>query len=198
MNILTQKIQTETIVKGSRFIAELFPCESQSDARELLKDQKTKYQDATHVCHAFVIGKSQEVLGMSDDGEPSGTAGRPMLDVCKGSGITNFILTVTRYFGGTLLGTGGLVKAYGDAAKQAIELARSQNAIEELLAKKDFSFSCDYGLYESIKHALGDYKIYELTETFLDNVTLSGKILEEQFDQAAERIKNMSLGKIIL
>ena len=107
MDVLIKQVQTELVIKNSRFINELFICDSQSSARDLIKAQKEKYQDATHVCHAFVIGENAEVLGMSDAGEPSGTAGRPMLDVLKGSGITNIVLTVTRYFGGTLLGTGG-------------------------------------------------------------------------------------------
>ena len=78
---------------------------------EYVKSQKAKYADATHVVHAFVIGPGAEVMGMSDDGEPSGTAGRPALDVLRGRGCTNTVLTITRWFGGTLLGTGGLVKA---------------------------------------------------------------------------------------
>ena len=109
MNCILEHFQTELVIKHSRFIAEVFPVENQAAARELLKEQKQKYFDSTHVVHAFVIGKNAEILGMSDDGEPSGTAGRPVLDVLKGSGCTNIILTVTRYFGGTLLGTGGLV-----------------------------------------------------------------------------------------
>ena len=121
MDILTKSIQFEEVIKGSRFLSELIPCDSQAAARELIKAQKAKYADATHVVHAFVIGPGAEVMGMSDDGEPSGTAGRPVLDVLKGRKCTNTVLTVTRWFGGTLLGTGGLVKAYSGGAKQVIE-----------------------------------------------------------------------------
>lgn len=198
MNVLTSKIETELIIKNSRFINELFICDSQKAARDLIKAQKEKYQDATHVCHAFVIGQNAEVLGMSDDGEPSGTAGRPMLDVLKGSGITNIVLTVTRYFGGTLLGTGGLVKAYGDGAKSVIEKAKEENAIEELVEKTDFCFSMDYGLAETIKRKIADFKLYDVEEEYSDTVTLKGKILAEQFDEFSARIKNLSLGKINL
>ena len=161
-----------------------------------LKSQKEKYQDASHVCHAFVIGNNAEVLGMSDAGEPSGTAGRPMLDVLKGSGITNIVLTVTRYFGGTLLGTGGLVKAYGDCAKSAIEKALEENAVEEILEKKEFSISMDYGLYETVKRKISDFKLYDISEDYSDVVLLKGKILAEQFDDFAARIKNLSGGRI--
>ena len=198
MNCLTKKIETELVVKNSRFINELFICESQSVARDLIKSQKEKYQDASHVCHAFVIGNNAEVLGMSDAGEPSGTAGRPMLDVLKGSGITNIVLTVTRYFGGTLLGTGGLVKAYGDCAKSAIEKAFKENAVEEILEKKEFSISMDYGLYETVKRKISDFKLYDISEDYSDVVLLKGKILAEQFDDFAQRIKNLSGGRINL
>ena len=196
MNCLTKKIETELVVKNSRFINELFICESQSAARDLIKSQKEKYQDASHVCHAFVIGNNAEVLGMSDAGEPSGTAGRPMLDVLKGSGITNIVLTVTRYFGGTLLGTGGLVEAYGDCAKSAIEKALEENAVEEILEKKEFSISMDYGLYETVKRKISDFKLYDISEDYSDVVVLKGKILAEQFDDFAARIKNLSGGRI--
>lgn len=198
MDVLIKEVQTELVIKNSRFINELFICDSQSSARDLVKAQKEKYQDATHVCHAFVIGENAEVLGMSDAGEPSGTAGRPMLDVLKGSGITNIVLTVTRYFGGTLLGTGGLVKAYGDCAKSAVEKAREENAVEELVDKTDFCFSMDYGLFETIKRQIKDFKLYDVQEEYSDSVTLKGKILTEQFDDFSARIKNLSSGKIQL
>nr|WP_318682135.1 YigZ family protein [uncultured Treponema sp.] len=198
MDVLIKQVQTELVIKNSRFINELFICDSQSSARDLIKAQKEKYQDATHVCHAFVIGENAEVLGMSDAGEPSGTAGRPMLDVLKGSGITNIVLTVTRYFGGTLLGTGGLVKAYGDCAKSAVEKAREENAVEKLVYKTDFCFSMDYGLFETIKRQIKDFKLYDVQEEYSDSVTLKGKILTEQFDDFSARIKNLSSGKIQL
>ena len=129
MDILKEYISTELIIKNSRFLNELFPCSEQSEARGIIKAQKQKYADATHVVHAFVLGLSGEVLGMSDDGEPSGTAGHPALDVLKGKNCTNLVLTITRWFGGTLLGTGGLVKAYGDCAKSVLQAATENNLL---------------------------------------------------------------------
>ena len=117
MKVLLEESKAEIVIKNSRFISEVFPVETQAQAREKLHEVKQKYFDATHVVHAFSVGLKSETFGMSDDGEPSGTAGRPVLDVLKGSGITNILLTVTRYFGGTLLGTGGLVHAYSESAK---------------------------------------------------------------------------------
>lgn len=109
-----------------------FPVETQAQAREKLHEVKQKYFDATHVVHAFSVGLKSETFGMSDDGEPSGTAGRPVLDVLKGSGITNILLTVTRYFGGTLLGTGGLVHAYSESAKKFFPFARRNLMLKNL------------------------------------------------------------------
>lgn len=196
MNILSAEVTDETVIKGSRFIAEIFPCTTQAEARELLKKQKAKYSDATHVCHAFVLGANAEILGMSDDGEPSGTAGRPMLDVLKGHGCTNIMLTITRYFGGTLLGTGGLVKAYGGGAKSVLEKADAQNAFEPLIAKKAFSLTVPYPIYDEIKRYLNTLHIYELKEDFQTEIAIKGKIREDESKDFAEKIFDLSSGKI--
>ncbi|MCR5288423.1 MAG: YigZ family protein [Treponema sp.] len=194
MDILTCHVQTETIIKNSRFIAELIPCESQAQARELLKNQKIKYADATHVCHAFVLGSQGEVLGMSDAGEPSGTAGRPMLDVLKGRHCTGALLTVTRYFGGTLLGTGGLVKAYGGCAKSVIEQADAEHAFEQLVAKSSFSFVIPYPLYELVKRQFTLYHVSDVTESFTADVAITGKIYASEAEQLALYIRNLTNG----
>lgn len=197
MEVLTKYVCTELIVKNSRFINEAFVCRSQNEAREIIKNQKTKYADATHVVHAFVIGKSGEVMGMSDAGEPSGTAGRPMLDVLKGRKCTDILVTVTRYFGGTLLGTGGLVKAYGDSCKSVLEKAGEEGAFEELVPRTDFSFQCDYGLYEILKRTLEAYHILDLHEDFGEKITVSAKINSEEFADFSEKVRNLSKGEII-
>ena len=198
MKILTKQVQIETLVKGSRFLAEAIPCQKQEEARAILKAQKEKYADATHVVHAFVLGKAGEVMGMSDDGEPSGTAGRPVLDVLRGSGATDIMLTVTRWFGGTLLGTGGLVKAYGGAAKELLSQCQESGALEEYVPKTEFSFECDYGLYKSVKRAFDEFAIDGLSEEYTDKVKASGKIVELQYAAFCECLKNASAGAIRL
>lgn len=198
MNILTKEVQFEEIIKGSRFLSELIPCESQAQARDIIKSQKEKYADATHVVHAFIVGKNAEVMGMSDDGEPSGTAGRPTLDVLKGRNCTNLIVTITRWFGGTLLGTGGLVKAYGNGAKQVLEKAAAEGAFEELVEKSEFIFSTDYSLYKLIKNNFVNYDLYNLTEDFGTEITISGQIKADQLSDFAARLLNLSNGKIKL
>lgn len=183
---------TETIIKGSRFLSEAFVISSQAEVREKIKEQKQKYADATHVCHAFICGKNAEIMGMSDDGEPSGTAGRPMLDVLKGRNITNILVTVTRWFGGTLLGTGGLVHAYGDGVKSVLEITKT----EELIEKTDFIFECDYQQYQVVKKLFENYPISELNEEFGENITLSGKIYLSEFENMKSVIFDKSNGKI--
>ena len=108
----------EIIEKKSRFIATVRPVEKEEEALSFIEEMRKKYWDATHNCYAYVIGERQEVMRCSDDGEPGGTAGKPMLDVLLGEELYNTAVVVTRYFGGTLLGTGGLVRAYSKAVQE--------------------------------------------------------------------------------
>ena len=198
MDILENYISTELIIKNSRFLSELFPCKEQNEARGIVKAQKQKYADATHVVHAFVLGLSGEVLGMSDDGEPSGTAGHPALDVLKGRNCTNLVLTITRWFGGTLLGTGGLVKAYGDCAKAVLQVAEENNLLIPYVEKKEFAFSADYTLYQAIKRFLSNYNISDLVENFGTEVSVSGLIYSSEYEVFSTRLKDLSNGRITL
>lgn len=122
--------QGEITEKKSRFIATVRPVESEDEAVSFINETKKKYWDARHNCSAFVIGKRQELTRCSDDGEPAGTAGRPMLDVLLKENIHNVAVVVTRYFGGVLLGTGGLVRAYQQATKAGLSAS-------EIIEKKD-------------------------------------------------------------
>lgn len=123
--LLIKGAQAELVEKKSRFIATVRPVASEEEAAAFIDEMKKKYYDARHNCSAFVIGSRAELTRSSDDGEPSGTAGRPMLEVLLGSGIRNIAVVVTRYFGGTLLGTGGLVRAYSGAVKEALALCET-------------------------------------------------------------------------
>lgn len=114
----------EIIEKKSRFIATVKPVESEEEAVAFINEMKKKYWDARHNCSAFVIGANQELTRCSDDGEPAQTAGRPMLDVLLKEGITNVAVVVTRYFGGVLLGTGGLVRAYQKAVQEGLAASK--------------------------------------------------------------------------
>ena len=121
----------EIVEKKSRFIATVRLVESEEEALTFIEEMKKKYWDARHNCYVYSVGMNREYTRCSDDGEPSGTAGRPMLDVLKGSGSTNILVTVTRWFGGTLLGTGGLVHAYKDCTKAALETTVFEELIEK-------------------------------------------------------------------
>lgn len=198
MDILCNRVSFEETIKGSRFLSELIPCADQSQAREILKSQKLKYADSTHVVHAFIAGNNAEIMGMSDDGEPGGTAGRPVLDVLKGRKCTNCILTVTRWFGGTLLGTGGLVKAYSSGAKNVISIADSQNAFRLLVEKISFSFNVDYNFYKSVKKTLEQFEIFDLKEDFATEITVKAQIASEQFEILEKKLRDVSNGKIEL
>lgn len=115
-------VQTEIVEKKSRFIANLFPIESVEEAEEKIKNSKKKYHDARHNCMAYrIVEENQIIEKSSDDGEPSGTAGAPMLNILQKNNLANVLIVVTRYFGGILLGTGGLVRAYSDSLLKAIE-----------------------------------------------------------------------------
>ncbi len=194
MKVLLEYCTAETKVKNSRFIAEAFPIHTAEEARAKLSEQKEKNADARHVVHAFFAGTKAEVSGLSDDGEPSGTAGRPVFEVLKGSGITNIILTVTRYFGGTLLGTGGLVKAYQDAAKQVLAVARA----EEYVERNSFSFTADYAAYKIIKHIYPRYHLSDLQEDYGSAVAVCGRIQADEGEAFKAEVFNVSKGKTIV
>ena len=180
MLVLCRKAEQETsplasaelTVKKSVFRAELFYTDDAQKAKELVKRQKEQYRDARHVVHAFVIGETGAVLGCSDDGEPAGTAGQPVLAVLKGSGITNILVTVTRWFGGILLGTGGLVKAYGSAVKAALEQVRT----EPLIKTVRFICECRYEDYQTVLHAAAALPLSFAETEFTQTVRLTGSI----------------------
>ena len=198
MDILTGSVLCRTTVKNSIFISELTPCSSQKEARTIVKSKKTEYPDASHTVHAFITGLNAEVMGMSDDGEPSGTAGRPILDVLKGRKCTNLVLTVTRRFGGTLLGTGGLVKAYGSCAKSVIEKADALGLLAPYVEEHPFRFECSYTECETIRRALAAFNITELQETFGELVDFAGNVRADEYESLAAKLCDISGGKIKL
>lgn len=144
MDFITIKkaIETEIVEKKSRFIANLFPVESVKEAEKLIGDSKKKYHDARHNCIAYrIIENNQIIEKSSDDGEPSGTAGAPMLTILQKNHLVNVLIVVTRYFGGVLLGTGGLVRAYSDSLLKAIEESERVEKCQgiELLVRLEYS-----------------------------------------------------------
>ena len=168
----------EYVEKKSRFIATLRACESEEEAVRFIEEMKKKYWDARHNCSAFVIGSRAELTRCSDDGEPSGTAGRPMLEVLTGEGIRNAAVVVTRYFGGVLLGTGGLVRAYTQAVKEGLRNCVT-GKVQYLLRERGIEpLSAEYGQNVALRlhipaEALGILK-KELADATSGRVGLEG------------------------
>ena len=127
-----------------------------------------------------------------------GAGGRPALDVLRGRGCTNTVLTITRWFGGTLLGTGGLVKAYGNGAKGVLAAADEAGLFEELVAKQAFTFTTDYSLYKLIKNNMEAFNISNLTEDFGTEITITGEIHESEYQAFISKLLDISNGKIIV
>ncbi len=153
--------------KHSRFIAVCFHCESESQASEIIAAQKSKYWDARHNVYAYVLQDS--TARFSDDGEPHGTAGMPILEVIKGSGITNVLIVVTRYFGGILLGTGGLVRAYSTSARDALLGAKKVL----MCSCKEFEIDCDYSSFDRLTRLIDDCGGMLQSTDFTDKVTVN-------------------------
>lgn len=194
MLILKNEPKAETKVKNSRFVAEIHTVHTPEEAKSLWKHKKETYDNGGHIVYAFTLGPQQNICGCSDDGEPSGTAGRPVLAVLKGSGLTDTLITVARYFGGTKLGTGGLVHAYSDAAKAVLELAETK----ELVPMRNVNITLPYPLYNTILNKITPLGFETAGENFSDDITITGTLPEEQFFQLEKIIQETGNGKIIL
>jgi len=151
----------EITEKKSRFIAYLSHASSTGEAMGFLSSIKKRHYDARHNCSAYIIAGEEgapDILHSSDDGEPSGTAGKPIMSVLSGAGLKNVILVVTRYFGGTLLGTGGLVRAYTEASKEALKAA--EKGIVRVTDSRELSFAFDYRNEGKVRRILEEYGIF--------------------------------------
>ena len=194
MKVLTAPTAVEMVVKKSRFLAEAIPVETPEAARDLWRSQKTKYDTGGHIVYAFVTGSSGGIMGCSDDGEPSGTAGRPMLEVVKNSGITNLIVTAARWYGGIKLGTGGLVKAYTECAQLALENA----PVRELQLMTHLQFALPYNLLENAKKRLSELDFECFEETFSEEVAFSGRLPEDNYTLLSDFFRDLSKGSVKL
>lgn len=156
----------EIVEKKSRFIANVRPVETEEEALAFIEEMKKKYWDARHNCSAYILGERQEQMRCSDDGEPSQTAGKPMMDVLDGAGLTNTAVVVTRYFGGTLLGTGGLVRAYSAAVQEGLKNSRIITKYwgTELLV------GTDYNGIGKLQYLFGQWQIPILDAEYTDQV----------------------------
>ena len=192
MKILKNHIETEIVEKKSKFICNLFFVKNEIEANEKLEIIKKKYYDAKHSTYAYVIGFNNDKLKSSDDGEPKGTAGLPMINILKNENIIYCISIVTRYFGGVLLGTGGLLRAYSESLKKSID-----NAIF-LELKKGYNIDIkvnynDYGKLENFFKE--ESSAYKVKIEFKDDILLNYIIEEEKYEQVKNNIINLTLDK---
>ena len=193
MLILRQSTRAELVVRKSRFLAEATPVALADAARDLQRERKRVYAGCSHVVFAFICGPQGGVMGCSDDGEPSGTAGRPVMEVLKGSGITNVLLTVTRWFGGTLLGTGGLVRAYTESA----QLALADAPTAELVSLTRFALALSYLQYENVRRRFPEFAAEITGEEFAAGVTLSGVIPSANFAAFSALVRDLTNGAAV-
>lgn len=159
----------ELVEKKSRFIATVRPVKTEEEANQFVEEMRKKYWDARHNCWAFILGERQEFKRCSDDGEPSQTAGKPMMDVLTGAGLTDVAVVVTRYFGGTLLGTGGLVRAYSGAVQEGL---KNSTVITKYRGVK-LSVTTDYNGVGKLQYLFGQKEIPILSAEYTDKVVFT-------------------------
>lgn len=186
--------EAEIIEKKSRFIATVRPVKSEEEALTFIESMRKKYWNATHNCFAYVIGEHFQVQRCSDDGEPSGTAGKPMLDVLLGEEIHDVVVVVTRYFGGTLLGTGGLVRAYSGSTKEGLLASKviTKKHGQKLVVQTDYT-----GLGK-IQYILGQRGISILNSVYTDKVELEVLLPDAEIGSVMAEIREGTNGQAIM
>jgi uncharacterized YigZ family protein len=194
--IAVNNVEHETIVNRSRFICFLFPCTSIEEAKAQVKYLQQAHPQASHHCYAFLTKAASNSLGYgySDDGEPSGTAGKPMLAVLQGGGIGQVCAVVVRYFGGTKLGTGGLQRAYADSVRQAMPFLQAKTKIA--MAAK--TLACQYSQVDDVLHIINQVAGQVVEQEYMQQVQFSLLIPEAKLALVAQRLQTLSAGKLVL
>ncbi len=190
-NTLGQYSAEEYVVKKSRFIGYAKPIKTEQDALAFIEDIRKKHWDATHNVYAYSL-REGSIKRFSDDGEPQGTAGMPVLNVITQEGVTDCVVVVTRYFGGILLGGGGLVRAYTQSAKLAVDASGIVTLVPWVVLK----IICDYNLYGKIETLIRDMDGVVCDTAFTDNVTLSFRIEKEKLNSFDKKLKDLTNGKV--
>lgn len=179
--------------KKSRFLGEIHPVSSEQEAAAVVAQIRKKYYDARHHCYAWILGEDGGSKKASDDGEPSGTAGIPMLKVLDGAGIRNAVVVVTRYFGGTLLGTGGLVRSYTNAAQAALSDAQ----IVRMCRCRVILIETEYSLLDRVLYFLKQEKIAPYDQTYTDKVSLTITVETGRADGIVDKLIALSGGTVV-
>ena len=180
---IKQKVQVEIVEQKSKFITHLMPVDSVEEAEKIIREMKKQYHDARHNCFAYrIIDNSQVLEKSSDDGEPSGTAGAPMLSILKKNDLANIMVIVTRYFGGILLGTGGLVRAYSESLLKAIQVCDKIEKCEGI----EMLITVEYSEFEPFKYYCKNHNIFITNVEFSEYVVCKIELEEEKKQQLLE------------
>ncbi|MCM1262105.1 MAG: YigZ family protein [Butyrivibrio sp.] len=177
--------------KKSVFIANTAPVQTEEEALAFIDSMKKKYWDARHNCYAYVLGENAQIVRFSDDGEPSGTAGKPILEVLLGMEVCNTVIVVTRYFGGTLLGTGGLVRAYTQAAQAGM----AESDVRRMIRGVSLQITTDYNGIGKIQYIMGRRNIAIEEPEYTDIVVIKVKIPYEDKEAVIKEITEATAGK---
>jgi len=185
----------EIKIKGSRFIGHVFKAESRDEAESYIEDIRKEHHSATHNCFAYRVGNGDSsVFRFSDDGEPSGTAGRPILEIVDSKELTNVVLIVTRYFGGTKLGTGGLIRAYGGCAAQALEIA----GLEKKFIFQKVSIKFPYELTGSVMGIISQTECRVNKTNYGSDTEMILEVRMSLVDQFIKRVNDDCSGKVTI
>ncbi len=188
-----QRVRVETRAGNSRFLTTIAPAFTVRGAQDFIREIRAEMPDATHHVYAFKIGYGASVSeGMSDDGEPSGTSGPPALAVVRGSGVGDVVLVITRYFGGTKLGTGGLVAAYTAAAQAAFEALPT----EEKVIRVDYRLDVPYAQLEPVRRLLAEQECRIDGEDYSDHVQLRFAVPEQNLDALTRAVHDLTAGQV--
>lgn len=180
--------------KKSRFIAKVYKTDNESEAGSYIEEARKKYWDARHNCYAYVIGNNNEITRCSDDGEPSGTAGKPILEVITRMGVHNCLIIVTRYFGGTLLGTGGLVRAYTDASVAALNNSRLATQVQGVR----YVITTDYNGAGKIQYGMASLDAIIDDTEYTDKVTMKVVIEKEREKLLIDTVTEITNGRAVI
>lgn len=191
---IKQDGESEIVEKKSRFLGLIRYVETEAEAIEFIESTKKQYWDARHNCFAYVIGANAETVRCSDDGEPSGTAGKPMLEVLQNLGLRNVAVVVTRYFGGVLLGTGGLVRAYTQATQEAVQKA----GVCTMTLMSVIEVQTDYNAIGKIKYILAQEEIPVLNEEYTTGVIVTMAVPSEKEERMTKKITEVTNGKALI
>ena len=183
----------EIVIQKSRFIGYAAPCETEDEALAFLRKIRDRHRDARHCCYAYVIGRNAGIMRYSDDGEPGGTAGMPMMDILKSEKAVNCCVVVVRYFGGILLGTGGLVRAYSQGCKTALQAA----GLVRMELSSTIRCTVSYSLWNSVQYALQKMPVQTADVSYAEDVAFTLVTRKKDSETVETQLRNLTDGKLV-